>query len=121
MFDWSAFLSQAQRLAEGRDEAGYRSSISRAYYSVFGLARRRLRDVERLPVPNTGQAHDYVWRAFASSASDVHRVAIGTDGRRLRNRRRLADYDDVVADLGLLSSECLADAQRVIALIAGLP
>jgi hypothetical protein len=48
-------------------------------------------------------------------------VAIGTDGRRLRNRRRLADYDDVVANLGLLSSECLADAQRVIALIARLP
>ena len=55
MFDWGEFLSQAQRLAAGGDEAGYRSSISRAYYSVFGLARRRLRDVERLPVPNTGQ------------------------------------------------------------------
>jgi hypothetical protein len=121
MFDWGEYLSQARRLAAGGDEAGYRSSISRAYYSAFGLARRRLRDVERLPVPNTGQAHQYVWMIFTtSSPSDVKRAAIGAAGRRLRRRRGLADYDDVVADLALLSRECLTEAQRVIALLSGL-
>jgi hypothetical protein len=121
MFDWGEYLNQAQRLAAGGDEAGYRSSISRAYYSVFGLARRRLNDVERLPVPNTGRAHEYVWTTFGSASTDVSRAAIGAGGRRLRNRRRLADYDDVVADLARLSSECLTDAQRVIALLSALP
>ncbi len=121
MFDWGEYLSQAQRLAAVGDEAGYRSSISRAYYSVFGLARRRLSDVERLPVPSTGRAHEYVWTTFGAASADVTRVAIGAGGRRLRNRRNLADYDDVVADLALLSSESLAEAQRVIALIGTLP
>ena len=121
MFDWGEYLSQAQRLAAVGDEAGYRSSISRAYYSVFGLARRRLSDVERLPVPSTGRAHEYVWTTFGAASADITRVAIGASGRRLRNRRNLADYDDVVADLALLSSESLAEAQRVIALIGTLP
>jgi hypothetical protein len=120
MFNWAEYLDQALRLAAGGDEAGYRSAISRAYYSAFGLARRRLRDVERLPVPDTGRAHDYVWRIFASSTPDVARVAIGAGGRRLRNRRRLADYEDVVADLPLLSSESLAEAKRVIAMLVAL-
>jgi hypothetical protein len=121
MFDWGEYLNQALRLAAGGDEAGYRSSISRAYYSVFGIARRRLSDVEHLTVPTTGRAHEYVWMTFGSAAADVTRAAIGAGGRRLRNRRNLADYDDVVADLALLSKESLAEAQRVIALISGLP
>jgi len=121
MFNWAEYLDQAGRLDADGDEAGYRSSISRAYYSAFGLARRRLREVEGIKVPNTGRAHDYVWRIFSDSSPDVKRTAIGADGRRLRYRRGLADYDDVVADLALLSKECLADAQRVIALIGQLP
>src|SRR5437879_2072183 len=120
MFDWGEYLYQAQRLAAGGDEAGYRSSISRAYYSAFGLARRRLSDVERLPVPPTGRAHEYVWTTFGSASGDVKRAAIGAGGRRLRNRRNLADYDDVVADLALLSKESLAEAQRVLVLLGAL-
>jgi hypothetical protein len=121
MFDWGEYLDQARRLAAGGDEAGYRSAISRAYYSAFGLACRRLRDVEHLPVPNTGQAHQYVWTTLAaSSPPDAKRAAIAAGGRRLRYRRGLADYDDVVADLALLSSECLAEAQRVVALLNAL-
>jgi hypothetical protein len=43
-------------------------------------------------VPSTGDAHKILWDYF-ESANDKFRRKIGQDGKRLRWRRRQADYD----------------------------
>ena len=40
MFDWADYLRLAQELAQRGEESCKRSAVSRAYYSVFNLARR---------------------------------------------------------------------------------
>jgi uncharacterized protein (UPF0332 family) len=41
-FDWTEYLKLANELAKRNDEASLRSSISRAYYGVFCIARNIL-------------------------------------------------------------------------------
>jgi uncharacterized protein (UPF0332 family) len=120
MFDWEDYLVQALTLAAVGDEAGLRSAISRAYYSAFGLGLRRLRDVEGLPVPQSGAAHKYVGRTFAEDPLDQKRQLIGITLNRLRSARNHADYDDSVNDLVGLSQLSLEDAQRVVNLVRSL-
>lgn len=119
MFDWGEFLTQAHGLASDGAEAGHRSAVSRAYYAVFGLARRRLRDTDGCNVPTTGQAHRFVWDEFNASA-DEDRQRIGITGNRLRRARNQADYDDAIADAGELSESALADAHVLAELLQAL-
>lgn len=94
-FDWTLYLGVAKALAsQAGDEAALRSAISRAYYAAFGLAAARAR-TEGGAVPRTGEAHAEVWKHF-ESANDQYRRKIGQDGKRLRWRRRQADYDEAV-------------------------
>src|SRR5208282_4665971 len=94
-FDWASYLHVSRALAaQTTDEAALRSAISRAYYAAFGIASARMRaDGEN--VPSTGEAHKAVWAHF-ESANDKFRRKIGADGKRLRWRRRQADYEAAV-------------------------
>jgi uncharacterized protein (UPF0332 family) len=46
------FLAVAQRLAEGSDEADWRSAISRAYYAAFHVGRDLLHQQRVSPAAN---------------------------------------------------------------------
>ena|SRR6266446_4970877 len=91
-FDWALYLGIARTLAaQSTDEAALRSAISRAYYAAFGVASIRMR-IDGKNVPDTGDAHRVLWEHF-ESANDKFRRKIGQDGKRLRWRRRQADYN----------------------------
>lgn len=125
-FDWTEYFSHAEELC-GRQVAGppvsveaqLRSSVSRAYYAAFILARNRLRDVDQVSVPQSGAAHTFVALRYENHADPV-RSQIGILLRRVRAARNACDYDDVVPDLPRLNSRALGRAAQIIADLARL-
>ena len=123
-FDWAEYLALAQELA-GREttpptqEARLRSAVSRAYYAAFCKARNHLRDEEASAIPATGEAHRVVWEQFKGS-SDRVRKEIGTNGDRLREDRRKADYEDTITNLSSLTSKALARGMQIISRLSKL-
>jgi uncharacterized protein (UPF0332 family) len=83
MFDPLRFLSLARELSSG-DEARLRTSVSRAYYSSFLVARERL-GLTRERVPE-------VHRTVIEELGARNRPA-GVRLHRLRRMRNIADYD----------------------------
>jgi|SRR5580700_6931587 hypothetical protein len=100
MFAWSEYLTLAQRLAQQEDEASQRTAISRAYYAAFHLARRHVAQAHpEVPLPRHGAVHDVVWTTLEQGRREERAAAHG--GRRLRQKRSLAD----LRDAGALVSE----------------
>lgn len=90
--NWRDFLPLATRLAGGLTEAEWRSAVSRAYYTVFHVARRLFADL-RFTVPRADRAHQYlVFRLSNSGESAVEQA--GRDLETLRRLRNRADYDE---------------------------
>lgn len=125
-FDWAEYLSLAEELqgiaVSGPPvgiEAERRASVSRAYYSAFILARNRLRDVDRVPIPHSGGAHVFVSQRYQYDP-DPRRSRIGYLLVRLRTARNTCDYDDTVPQLPLLSRQALGWAVQIVADLARL-
>ena len=125
-FDWAEYLSLAEELqgvsVSGPPvgiEAEQRASVSRAYYAAFILARNRLRDVDLIPIPHTGGAHQFVAQRYERDP-DPRRSQIGVLLGRLRSVRNMCDYDDRVPGLPALSQQALGIAIQVIADLARL-
>jgi uncharacterized protein (UPF0332 family) len=114
MFDWASYLALAQTLAKSSDEASRRSAVSRAYYAVFNKARRML-EVEGTVIPDTGRAHDDVWRTLEGAGKGRRRL--GIDGKRLRELRRKADYVAEVPALDKVTQDALATAETLNRLV----
>lgn len=88
-FDPLGFLALAETLAQAvAEEAHHRSAISRAYYSVFLLAREKLMTSNVLAPFTTGEVHREVVRALRSVNQ-----ANGDQLDKLRRQRNRADYD----------------------------
>lgn len=88
-FGWDDYLRLATRLASEEDEAAHRTAISRAYYFVFHLARRRAVDNRCV---ESKASHTQIWACYENS-SDTACKKLGIDGRRLHEKRKNADYD----------------------------
>ncbi|MBE9218098.1 HEPN domain-containing protein [Dolichospermum flos-aquae] len=106
-FNWLSYLEVAKILVQevnssckqetdlSLKEAKIRSSISRAYYSAFCLARNYLRDIENdseLQNLKT-DVHKYVINKFLACENPELRE-IGEELGMLRRMRNLADYND---------------------------
>src|SRR3954454_23613144 len=120
-FDWAEYLSVAEsvcgQLVSGPPaggEARQRAAVSRAYYSAFVSARNRLRDIDHIRIPTSGQAHRIVSSQF-KNATDPRRVRIGLQLDRLKAARTMCDYDDVVGQLPGLTRISLVRAARILA------
>ncbi len=90
------FLDTARYLIQGPRESDWRSSISRAYYSVFHIFCGVFRDnVERRLLRRPGQGnpnHDFIIRCLRNCGN--REVAhIGFLMRRLWLQRKDSDYD----------------------------
>lgn len=107
-FDWSGYFDLANELAAISDsesakivEAKMRSSISRAYYAAFCLARNYLRDdLDDRKLSNSQQkntnVHWYVIQQFQTLGSRNKKMRqVGWDLENLREKRNMVDYDDV--------------------------
>lgn len=132
-FDWSNYLKLAQTLLDevntslsqvndpactpvDKDiiEAKLRCLISRAYYSVFCLARNYLRDVEQDREvlkwrDYETKVHSYVKNRFFYSRNKDYKK-IGTALDRMRLIRNNVDYDDYVQFDILKTAEGVVDS-----------
>jgi uncharacterized protein (UPF0332 family) len=116
-FSWADYLIVARHLTEHSAASGYtegclRSAISRAYYAALNTARSLLQDWG-IEVPETAEIHSFVPQWFLGE-DDMDQREIGTLLKRLRDRRRKADYGDKVSKISSLATISLADAQLVI-------
>src|SRR5437870_13362662 len=85
------FLSVAKDLLTSPTEAAWRTSVSRAYYAAFYVARQLLEDLG-FAVPRGERAHAYLWLRL----SNCGEPRVQDAGRRLntvRGQRNRADYD----------------------------
>lgn len=119
-FDWSEYFNLAQELAGTSEEAKLRSAISRAYYSVFCLARNYWRDIQQDPRLSRNKTYDindhqYVAKEFIHNQSKSQRMTdIGRDLTRLRKMRNKADYEDTFYNLEREARTALMLAQNII-------
>lgn len=93
-FEWKNYVYLAEELSKRQEEACLRSSMSRAYYGVFCIARNEkwLRDYKPEKDEEEG-IHQKVINKYKDS-SDVIEQRIGSFLDRLRRLRNIADYDE---------------------------
>jgi len=102
------FLKLAAVLAGGSTKAEWRTSVSRAYYAAFHVARRLLEDLG-FTVPRADRAHTYLSFRLQNCGNLLVGEA-GADLHALRQYRNQADYD-----LHLNVSRSVAAAQVLVA------
>ncbi len=85
------FLTQAQRLIVLAGEEDWRSAVSRAYYSVFHVAREFLEGLG-FSVPQADRAHGYLWLRL-QNCGEPPLEQLGRDLKDMRGQRNRADYD----------------------------
>jgi uncharacterized protein (UPF0332 family) len=113
-FDWESYLGLARTLAAQADEGARRSAVSRAYYAVFNKARLLLAR-EGVAVSTSGDSHAAVWNELFKQGKGRRRL--GNDGKRLRDHRRKADYEDDVPSLDKIVEDALLMAEHLNRLI----
>ncbi len=112
---WLAFELDVQARSETdpqKQEAKWRSSMSRAYYASWCKARNILRD-EQSADEDCLRDHGCVIRKFVESPISDRRE-IGVALKRMMANRRKADYEDVIASPGAQSNAQILLAQDVI-------
>ena len=120
---WPEYIVLADDLAGQGSEASKRSAVSRAYYGAFNPTRRWVEENVR-PIDRWA-SHRQVWDAFTAAdlASEDTRAKwefVGEIGEALRIRRNQADYDESMPDLDRHAAEAVANAERILALLAEL-
>ena len=125
-FDWSEYFNLAKELAGTTEEAKLRSAVSRAYYSVFCLARNYLRDIQQDPRLSRNKTYDindhqYVAEEFIYNQSKSQtKIEIGKDLTRLRIIRNKADYEDTIFNLQKEARNALVLAENIISALSNL-
>ena len=120
-FDWSKYFELAGTLGKSTDHASLRTSISRAYYYVFHLARARAvkNGYKHQTGTNTG-SHKQLWQAYEScpepDAIRLHEIAL-----RMKKNRERADYEDSFARIADEVPAALKDAQNFDIILKRLP
>ncbi len=122
-FNWSEYLSLARQLARqapfaAAREARLRSAVSRAYYSVYCLARNRLVS-EGHVIPRDVNPHTYVIDQFRNSP-DTKRGQLGLNLDRLRTDRNKADYFNSFQGLELTTPLDIALAEQALQALSSL-
>lgn len=74
------------------EKAYLRTSVSRAYYGVFCIARNYLRDVKNIQI-RSQNTHEFVINKFKFS-TNLMEYYIGNYLISLRDERNKADYED---------------------------
>lgn len=118
-FNWKDYLSLAKELLVMDNEAKLRSSISRAYYSVFCKARNYLEDIGKIQRSRSGIVHKLVIEVLRSlNDKTSYQIAINLD--RLRVDRNKSDYDDVFPNIIYQAEMDIELAQETFELIESL-
>jgi uncharacterized protein (UPF0332 family) len=106
------FLPLAVDLAARTSEAAWRTSISRAYYATFHVARALLRALH-FRVPRADKAHNYLYERLNNCGLPTVETA-ARDLNALRFSRNDADYEERLAIVAAVARNELAKAQAII-------
>jgi uncharacterized protein (UPF0332 family) len=87
-FDWSEFLRLANDLSKNTDEASHRTSISRAYYSVYHIASARAVANGYVDL----KSHKDLWLLYKAN-TDRDCMKLAEMGFRMKKERVDADYE----------------------------
>lgn len=102
-FDWSTLLALAEELCHRDEEAAQRTAISRSYYYVYHLGRRRILD-NGFPFSRGVDTHKQVWEKFGNDP-DPRCQSLKALAKILQDKRSRADYEDEYAKL---TEDCTA-------------
>jgi uncharacterized protein (UPF0332 family) len=126
-FAWEEYLVLANELSDASNsEAKLRSSISRAYYASYCIARNYMFANDRQEIPDNESKHVFVMRYFgghvAGSKKTHKRSEISILLDRMRIRRGDADYENEypAGNLILLRSyakKTIFESNRVISIL----
>jgi uncharacterized protein (UPF0332 family) len=112
-FNWHDYLKLAEELA-GRDGEQYlRTSIGRAYYRVYNLARER---AERNGFEFLAHEakHAQLWRLYSKNP-DPECVKLSQIGLRMQKTREQADYDLIFQRVHENAQQSLTNANDFVA------
>jgi len=114
-FDWKEYLYLALFLqgyggSSFNQEAGFRCSVSRAYYAAFCHARNYARN-NRSFIP-TYKSVDH--RRVREHFQNLGMTEISSKLDDLRVWRNSCDYDDSVSNISFLVSSAIAGSQEII-------
>jgi uncharacterized protein (UPF0332 family) len=125
-FNWLDFLTLSEKLQSdpeifGLREASLRSAISRAYYAAFQYAMNLAKLEGYLP-KHTGDDHIAVQKFFRDyTPKNYSRRKIAVELDRLRDQRRLADYEENLhRDANIPAQIAISLAKNVIANVDSL-
>jgi uncharacterized protein (UPF0332 family) len=119
-FSWKCYLDLAKELEDSTEEAKLRSSISRAYYAAFCLARNYMIEKDKSKLPFEGSEHQYLieyYLGYKNHNTNTERKKIANELIRMRNERVKADYHDAFANAWKLrptAQDIVIRSERVI-------
>ena len=94
------------------EKAYLRTSVSRAYYGIFCIARNYLRDIKNIQI-RLQNTHEFVMNQFKFS-NNLKEICIGNYLGNLRDDRNKADYgDNYQIDINR-ANKILASANQVL-------
>ena len=114
-FDWADYLRLATDLAQNPDEASHRTSISRAYYSIFHAAT-----IQAGRNGYVGRGHTKLWKTFAVDQDRSCRK-LSAIANTMKRAREDADYVTVVPRVSDEMAQQLAYAKDFLTRLAALP
>jgi hypothetical protein len=109
-FNWRNFLELARELEKENDEAKIRSSISRAYYAAYCSTRNYMENSCGRALPFDEPTHQYVIDYFSGKKgvrATPRRLKIAQNLIRMRQKRRIADYNNNVHAVVNLRSDAI--------------
>jgi uncharacterized protein (UPF0332 family) len=116
-FNWAEYLRLATDLSQNPDEASHRTSISRAYYSIYHAASEV---AIRNGYPSGSNSHAGLWKVFSKDADrDCRRLA--TLANTMMFARKNADYKSTFPRVADQMAQQLTNANSFMARLGLLP
>lgn len=124
MYDWADYLNVADALlTQVGGEGAERSAISRAYYACYGKASQYAR-AKNAPLTGARGDHTALWNWFLAETGpgsiDI-RTRVSANGKRLKQWRIVADYQDVKRNVPKITRNALVVARSLLDDLASLP
>jgi hypothetical protein len=113
-FDWRDFLLFAHELRNEPEESKQRTSIGRAYYYVYNVAKieaKKLGFNENDPSLRKMGQHQRLW-SWRQNQTDPFLVSLGDSGNTLKARRTRVDYYSLPSPPSLQTVQMQLDEAR---------
>lgn len=123
MFDWKQYIQLAEKIRDvnkiqefqGLEEACLRTSMSRAYYGIFCIARNFLISKKQSKIP-TIDTHKFVRNEYINSRINEEKI-VGENLKQLWRKRKKADYEDSITIENNEIDFCIKTANNTLKLI----